>query len=138
MQEIVLISLDICLFVSQNDYASGWHDQTTVNYLEIFDYLSRYNLHYSDITQPEPVVNLWNWRLSGSFGYAHAQKSTSVYATIIHHTHKNATLNVEIAKACPIIERNLSLIIKYFGKCERECYSSVTKYFSDLIQEERK
>ena len=122
------------LFVSVNHYSKNWFDQATANYLEFGGFLRKYNLRYANYRESNKVLNINQLprNLLGPLGDIHARNSVTQYATIIHHTWTSIELMKNMLKHCPIKERNPPKVQKYFGKCGKECVTSLMAYLEHL------
>ena len=123
------------LFVSVNYFKKGWNDQVTANYLNYYGLLQEYGLNYSDPGKANRFINMINAHGAekASLGNYHAILSNNQkYAVCIHHTWFKIRVFLDIAKFCPIQERNPVLVKKYFGKCKKSCIKRIMHYYEKL------
>ena len=122
-------------FMSANDFNLGWNDQITANYMLYSGVLDKYGLHYSNEKRIERFINLIsamspeNTTWGNFHAYYHPNES---YAVCLHHTWGNINIMVDIAKYCPIKERNKTRVNNYFGKCKAKCISAIMDYYHKL------
>ena len=123
----------LLVFVSVNNFAMGWNDQITANYILFNGDMERYGLYYSNDTKLERFINLVNNRERNQLPNFHAHFSNNnQYAVSVHHTWQRKQVMLNIVQICPIKERDPKLVRDYFGKCNDGCFRTIMNYLNNL------
>ena len=120
------------LFVSTMSFSKGWDDQVQFNYLEISGELNKRGLSFSPDNEIARIINLRGpKRTFQSLGNIHAFSSSTDFALTIHQIYVRNSLFGDIAKACPIPDKEKDVVHKYFGRCDIDCINVVMKVINN-------
>ena len=90
-------------------------------------------MHYSSLDNLQYYINFLSAvpREYTTIGNFHAQISNTEYAICLHHTWSRIDVMVEIARVCPIKERNQTFVQNYFGSCKNDCIKAIMNFYKE-------